>query len=311
MMKHMNHRKLASDTVVRSFFTENNGIGELPQALTEAVMSEMEELSPLYKAISVVHAHSFKGRVYIIAVKDAGEWVDCGETLPDVADSAKIIGEIDGYTVGAYVEVCNDLLPGGAASISAYVLAVARALVKPLELAILNGDGYRKPRGIIPALSEDHVVPTDKNGLELYEDLVDAAALADANYLASPNEFHAVCNRKTAMRMLHASGNNDCSAYPVVFPHIMAKITLSEAMKDGEVLLGFLPVYQLYERKGVSVGIDQHPRFLFDHTIVRGTGRYDGIVLQPDAFVLVKMSELGAVEPEQLAVEPEQLDSNE
>lgn len=296
MRNKRSYKQLANNRLVREYFTERRMVGEVPTELAEAVALEMEELSPLYKAVSVIETSELAARMtlYVLPVENMAAWDECGENAPNLKETLKgemqFIGEVSGYRVVSVGVLPNCVMEGNENAIAEYVRELGRLLVEAVERAILNGDGDRKPWGIIPTLAEDHKKETGKTGAELYGDLIEFAAIADAKRRAATNEFHGVCNRKTAMKLLKEAGNTEAGAYPVVFPQLMAWITITEEMADGEILLGFMPVYKLYERKKPEPRMSDECLFAEDMTAFRTIGKYDGMPIDPDAFVHVKMT---------------------
>lgn len=291
------YKQLASNRLVREFFVEKNMQGEMPTELVEAVALEMEEMSPLYKAVSVIKTAKDAARMEIYELhhqKNTAAWSECEEKIPELKEElmgeARYIGEVSGYRVTAMGMLLNCVMDGSENAVAEYVREMGRMLAAKIESAILNGDGNKKPRGIIPALAEDHKKETEKTGKELFSDLIEFSALADAKHRAAANEFYGVCNRKTAMKLLKEAGSTDTIEYPVVFPQIMARITITEEMPDGEILLGFMPVYHLYERRSLEPRMSADYLFTEEITAFKAVGNYDGLAIDPDSFVHVKMT---------------------
>ena len=54
---------------------------------------------------------------------------------------------------------------------------------------------------------------------------------------------------------------------------------------DGDVIGGYGQRYLLAERAGTSLARSEHVRFIEDETVFKGTARYDGVPVIPEAFV--------------------------
>ena len=292
-----NYGKLASSMDVRSFLLEKRGLGAVPAEISDAVYTELRYLSPLLRAVTIDKLAG-KARFEIRKPTELADlnsaWIENGKTgFPDLTgDGTVLVGEVEGYAVGAFASLCNSYYTEmTAAAITMYVQSIARSVVLSLEEAILRGDGKRKLRGIIPALPDDRKITAAGTGEALYGELIDAAATTETGLYASPEEFYAVVNRRTAMKLLHMIGTTETQA-PAYLPRLMARIALSERMQNGEILMGYLPVYRLFEREQLKAELSEHLRFVEDNTIALVSGRYDGIPFHEKSFVHVTMSSL-------------------
>lgn len=295
LFENRNYGRLASSVEVRSFLLDKRGRGELPSEISDAVYTELRHLSPLLRAVSVdkIAARTIF-RIYQpneLSDLDSA-WIGLGR-FPDLsAEHMVLAGRVDGYVVGAYAVLCNSFMDDmSAESVNAYVRSIARAVLASLEEAILRGDGKRKPKGIIQALPEDHKITVNMSASDegVYVELINAAAKAQSGLFASPEEFHAVLNRKTTMMLLHAARSAETQA-PAYLPRLMAKITLSERMQDGEILMGYLPAYHLFERKRLEAVSSPHNYIIEDNTIILARGEYDGFSFSEKAFVHVTLN---------------------
>lgn len=294
------YSKLASSRLVREFFTEKEGFGEFPDDLTMALDMELGKLSPLYKKVRALKVN-YEARFMVVTLKRLEDpslaWIDCsGSAFPEAEpnEGSFEAKKVDSWNVGAYGYACSQIMRDlSDAAIQMYIMGLARNLVPVFEEAILNGDGFHKPSGILPALSDENKKTTEKTGAELYGDLIDFASLANPELYAGPFEFSAIGNRKTLMRLLNTIGSTETQS-PAFLPQLMAEITPCETMKDGELLLGYLPTYALFVRKPLGVQTSEHFKYIEDQTAVLVKGRYDGKPLVKTAFVYVKMTALGA-----------------
>ena len=65
---------------------------------------------------------------------------------------------------------------------------------------------------------------------------------------------------------------------------------------DNTIIGGYGDLYLLAERAGTSVEYSDLPLFIQDQTVVKGTARYDGIPVIPEAFVVIGLGEAPALE---------------
>ena len=296
------YKRLASSPLVREFFMEKGTFGEMPEGLVGALDSEVARLSPLYSKVRKMqmpgdHTHIVVAKLNKLE-DPASAWISCGMAFPDVTQdkNGATSSRVEVWNIGAVTSVCDDFTKHYSdAVVQMFVLGLARSLVPSIEHAILNGDGDHKPKGIIPAVMPENIKETAKTGFDLYGDLIDYAVLADPELYAGPWEFSAVANRKTLMRLLNTIGSTETRA-PAYLPQIMAEITPCESMKDGELLLGYLPAYAWFVSRNLRIDESNHAKFLDGETVYRASGSYDGVLIVNGAFVHVKMTGLGAAE---------------
>lgn len=59
---------------------------------------------------------------------------------------------------------------------------------------------------------------------------------------------------------------------------------------DDNIVFGYMDMYLLAERAGTALGQSEHVRFIEDQTVFKGTARYDGIPLIPEAFGVMSLT---------------------
>ena len=70
-------------------------------------------------------------------------------------------------------------------------------------------------------------------------------------------------------------------------PVIGGAIETLEFIPDDVIVGGYGQRYLLAERAGASIAQSEHVRFIEDQTVFKGTARYDGLPVIPEAFVAV------------------------
>ena len=73
-------------------------------------------------------------------------------------------------------------------------------------------------------------------------------------------------------------------------PIIGGEIVELSFIPDNNIAFGYLDMYLLGEREGTSLGQSEHCRFIEDQTVFKGTARYDGLPVIPDAFGLMSLT---------------------
>ena len=70
-------------------------------------------------------------------------------------------------------------------------------------------------------------------------------------------------------------------------PVIGGAIETLDFIPDNVIIAGYDRLYTMGERKGVQIKKSEHVFFIDDATAIKGTGRYDGKPVIPEAFVAI------------------------
>jgi len=104
-----------------------------------------------------------------------------------------------------------------------------------------------------------------------------------------------VMNKKTHMSLIAESIDKNMSAAIVAgmnnsMPVVGGDIIEIPFIPDGNIVFGYFDMYLLAERADTKLGQSEHCRFLEDQTVFKGTARYDGEPVIPDAFAVMTLS---------------------
>lgn len=291
----------------------NNAEIAIPTDVLNVINDNMESASKLIKHVNLQRVPG-KARQTILGVTPEAVWTEmCGKI--NEMDLSMYNVEVDGYKVGAYVPVCNALLEDAddIALGDAVMDAIIKGIGLAIDKAITYGTGVKMPLGIVTRLaqtadpgtsdtqrpwedlSDTNIVsiPAGTEGVELYAAIMTAASAADGDYSAG-DQFWAM-SRKTrtslmaAMLSITANGAV-ASAVDGELPLIGGKIETLNFMPAGVVAGGYGKLYLLAERAGATVSKSEHVRFIEDQTVFKGTARYDGKPVIPEAFVAMHIN---------------------
>lgn len=236
------------------------------------------------------------GRYTIAGTIPEGVWT---EACADLNELALVFSEaeVDAYKVGGFVAVCNALLEDADLDLANEVLtSIAQAIAIALDKAILYGTGTKMPVGIVKALDGVNGKPNligideDLTGEEFYAELV-AAFGKTKSHGSVTGRFYAMSEATFAQLQVKALSINASGAIvsgqTQTMPILGGDIIVTDVVAAGTIIGGYGQHYLLAERAEVKLARSEHVQFIEDNTVFKGTARYDGKVIFPDAFVAV------------------------
>ncbi|MBQ9354734.1 MAG: phage major capsid protein [Clostridia bacterium] len=284
----------------------------IPSIALEVLRDNIEQYSKLMKYVTVKTVDG-KARQNIIGTSPEGIWMEAAGAFNELDLELNQV-EVDGYKVGGFIPVANSTLEDSSdiALGTEIMLGLAQAIGKGVDYAIVFGTGNKMPLGIIARLAQtsqpanwgdknrpwtdlhtSHVLKLNINGTTgatFFASLIEALGVAQPNY--SNGKAFWVMNRKTHIKIQSKALAFDASAALVAgikneMPIIGGEIVELDGMTDNQIVGGFGSVYLLAEREGSTVEQSKDVRFLQDQTVFKGFGRYDGLPVIGEAFVVV------------------------
>ena len=286
----------------------------IPQILLPMIRAQVEEASKLYKHVNVQYV---PGTSRAVIAPDTVEaiWTEQCANLNELA--ANLYGvELDGYKVGGYIAVCNAVLEDNDVGLVDYIIyIIGRAIGRALDKAILYGTDVKMPLGIVPRLVQTQA-PSDaapnaypwqnlsatnvisissanSTGTNLFKELLKGMGRAKNDFGFSG--FFCAMNRVTRAAVVAESlGVNSAGAIVAGMdnnmPVVGGAIEELDFIPDNVIIAGFGGAYLLVERAGTSIGQSEHARYIEDQTVFKGTARYDGAPVIPEAFVAIALN---------------------
>lgn len=221
--------------------------------------------------------------------------------------------EVDGFKVGGFFAVCNAILEDNDVNLMSEILdALGTAIGKAIDKAIVYGTGVKMPLGIVTRLAQkakpsdysatarewkdltSHVITgTGATGLNLFKEIVKNSAVAINDYFDGGLCW--LMNSKTHNTLKVESMEKNLNAALVAgigntMPVAGGDIIELSFIPDGEIVFGYLDAYLLAERAGTVLGQSEHVRFIEDQTVFKGTARYDGEPVIPEAFGVMNIA---------------------
>lgn len=281
----------------------------IPTVVLDVIRENVIEWSKLYKHVNVRQVPG-KARQPIMGAIPEGVWTEMCATLSNL-DIVFNVVEVDGFKVGGYVAVCNAVLADSDIALASEIIsALGQAIGLALDKAILYGTGTRMPLGIVtrltqaedpgsatsgaPAwtnLSASNVLAiSEKTDAALFKALVESSGAAKSRY-SRGNKFWTM-NETTYTKLVSNSVSINAAGAVVsgvngVMPVIGGAIEVLNFIPDDVIIGGYGDLYLLAEREGASIAQSEHYRFIEDQTVFKGTARYDGLPVVPEAFVAI------------------------
>lgn len=301
---------------VRTCISEKRALTNVGLTIPEVMLGLLKEkVEQTSKLIGRVNLRRVGGtaRQRIMGEIPEAVWTEMCAKLNELSLGFNDI-EVDGYKVGGYFAVCNAILEDNDVNLASEIInALGKAIGKALDKAILYGTGTKMPMGIVTRLAQtmkpsdypatartwtdlhtsNVLTGTGKTGVALFQEIVSNANAIKNSY--SDSGLIWVMNKKTHNKLIVQSMDKNMSAAIVAginnaMPVIGGDIVELSFIPDDNIICGYFDMYLLAERAGTNLGQSEHYRFLEDQTVFRGTARYDGAPVIPEAFAVMSLS---------------------
>ena len=264
----------------------------IPDVFLGLIKQSIDDYSKLYNR---VYKPTIGGAARLVIEGTAPEavWTEACANLNELDLSFSKV-EIDGYKVGGYFKVCNATLEDSDIDLAAELNEkLGQAIGLALDKAIVFGTGTKMPTGIVTTLKAVASTPNvvshanTVTGKALVEALIDDASLITSRY---GSDLIWIMNKKTNLKLKKNMLNVDAAGLYVAgnaLPVIGGDIIELGFMPDNVIVGGYADMYLLGERKGIELGMSEHAFWTADQTGFKGTARYDGKVIDANAFVAI------------------------
>lgn len=288
----------------------------IPTVIIELLRQQITDYSKLMKHVNV-RAISGKTRQIIMGTAPEAVWTEACGALNEVTFGFTDT-EVDGYKVGAYIEICNALLEDSDVALASVVIDfLGQAIGLAIDKAILYGTGTKMPMGIAtrlaqtsqpddypataPAWTDLHtsnvitIATADSTGIKLFQALAKAAAKARSTY-ATGEKFWAMTEGTWLKLVVEAMSINATGAIVTGMQKTMpiiggaVEIVPDKLMADDTIIGGYGNLYLLVERAGMSMASSDQVRFIEERTVYKASARYDGKPIFGEGFVAININ---------------------
>ncbi|MBQ7563911.1 MAG: phage major capsid protein [Lachnospiraceae bacterium] len=286
----------------------------IPDVFLGYLRENVSRYSKLYKHVNVQRV-SGQARQTIMGSVPEAIWTECCATLNELSIGFNDV-EVDCYKVGGYFKVCNATLEDSDIALASLLIdAIGQAIGLALDKAILYGQNtaanMKMPEGIASRLTQKAkpanyratartwqdlhesniiTIPSSANGLALFQKIVTASGAIKHNYARGTKVW--AMNEATYTKLQVAAMSINASGAIVsgmngTMPIIGGVYELLDFIPDNVIIGGYFELYLLAERAGGKFATSEHVYFIQDHTVFKGTARYDGVPVIPEAFVMI------------------------
>lgn len=300
---------------VRTCIKEKRAISNvgltIPDVMLPLLKTKVEEISKLMKRVSL-RPVAGKARQRIMGTIPEAVWTEMCSKLNEL-DLSFNDTEVDGYKVGGFFAVCNAILEDNDVNLAAEIInALGKSIGKALDKAILYGTGNKMPIGVVTRLAQTSKPSnyseterewkdlhetnikkgTGATGINLFKEIIGNTKNIVNDYFESDMIF--CMNKKTHVEITVQSMDKNLNAAIVAgikneMPVIGGEILEFSFIPEGDIVYGYPDAYLLAERAGTELGQSEHVKFLEDQTVFKGTARYDGKPVIPEAFGLMSI----------------------
>lgn len=270
----------------------------IPEVVIGLLRENIIDYSKLYKHVFVRRVPG-TGRMIIQGSIPEAVWTEACANLNELNLSFSQV-EVDGYKVGGYFRICNATLEDSDIDLAADLLEIlGQAIGLALDKAILYGTGTKMPVGIVTALAAVTGTPNIVSHAASVTDtaLIKAIVLdiAKAKSTYSRGEKVWVMNETTYSTLIaNALAVNAAGAIVSgvngQMPVIGGIIEVLNFVPNNVIIGGYFDLYLLAERAGTTINTSEHAFWIEDETGFKGTARYDGKVLDANAFVAIGLN---------------------
>ena len=282
----------------------------IPPEFLGILRENLQNYSKLYKHVNVRRIGG-EGRLVVMGTVPEAVWTECCANLNELNLGFNDV-EVDCNKVAGYFVVCNAVLEDSDINLaSELIAALGQAMGLALDKAILYGTGTKMPLGVVtrlaqtqapsgyPATARPWVDLHTSNIMSIAASVKDAAlwkqiildsGAMKGEYARGEKVF--VMNETTYTKLIANAMAVDGSGAIVSgvngrMPVIGGIIEVLNFVPDNVIIGGYYELYLLAERAGIQINNSEHVRFLADETVYKGTARYDGQPVIPEAFAVI------------------------
>ena len=292
---------------------ENAGL-LIPERFLGLLKENVEVYSKLYRHVNI-QAISGKGREVVQGTVPEAIWTECCANLNELSLVFNEV-ETDCFKVSGYYVMCNAVLEDSDIDLASTLLdALAQAIGIAVDKAILYGRNsastQKMPLGIVSRLAQTSepanypakarpwvdlhtsniiTIAAGLTGAALFKQIVLASGAAKNKY--SRGEKVWVMNETTYTKLMAETVSVNANGQIVTgvsdrMPVVGGIIEVLNFLPDNTIIGGYFDLYLLAERAGNQFAQSEHVFFLEDRTAFKGTARYDGQPVIPEAFIVI------------------------
>ena len=283
----------------------------IPTVVLELIRENIEDYSKLIRRVNL-RPVAGKARQPIMGTIPEAVWTEACASLNELEFNFNV-AEVDAYKVGGYVFVCKSTLEDADIDLAAELIAgIGAAIGIAIDKAIIYGTGKKMLLGIAARLGQTEepdnypanarpwenlsgniiTIPEASHGLDFFKALVLAGGKAKGKYSRGIKFWVMNETTYTTIKVEAMNFNNSAaivSALDGTMPVAGGDIVVlsDDIIPDGNIVGGFGDLYLLAERAQAELNRSDEYRFVEEQSTFKGTARYDGLPVIPEAFVAI------------------------
>lgn len=285
----------------------------IPETFLGIIRENVINYSKLYKHVNVRRING-EGRMIVMGTVPEAIWTECCANLNEMSLGFNDV-EVDCNKLGAYFAVCNAVLEDSDINLATELMtALLQGIGLALDKAILYGTGTKMPLGVVTRLAQTEApsdypatarewadlhttniksIAASKSDAAMIKEIILDAGAMSGKYARGTKVF--VMNESTYATVVANSMAIDASGAIVAgvngsMPIAGGVIEVLNFIPDNVIIGGYFELYLLAERATATVGQSEHYKFVEDQTVFKGTARYDGVPVIPEAFVAIGLN---------------------
>lgn len=283
----------------------------IPTEVLDIIRENILDYSKLLKHVKLRPLKG-KARQTIVGEVPEAVWTEMCAAINELDFGFNSI-EVDGYKISGYIPICRATLDDADVDLATEIIeGLLTAIGIGVDKAILYGRGTKMPLGIVTRLAQtdqpsdypntarpwkdlqDHLVTIDssKTGIEFFKAFMAAAGLAKGNYARGQKVWAMNETTYTQIKiqaLIFSADGHIVSFVDGEMPVIggTVEVLSDKVIPDGNVAGGYGELYLMTEREGSTVQRSDERFFIEDQVVFKGTARYDGQPIIPEAFVAI------------------------
>lgn len=285
----------------------NNALSELdvvyPETVIDAIFDDITGNHPLLSKVRTMNINVLTTVYVSDTTKQLATWDELNTAITkELSGSFKKFDFLQNK-LSCYIPVHNDMLILGPQWLDRYVrVLLSEAIAYGLEDAIINGDGDKKPVGMIMDVSTRQVTYTPKAPVKVTaldpktygELLCTLTQTPNGHYrnvssvimVVNPIDYMKLVMPATTIQNANAGWVHDVLPFPT-------DIVQSEQMEQGKAVIGLADRYFLGFGNGqAKIEVSDQYRWLEDETVYKTKMYGHGEPMDNNAFILCDISEL-------------------
>ena len=227
----------------------------MPETIFNEVFEEIKTNHPLLREVDIINTKNKVKWILNTGIEGAAGWGDLCDEIDDEVKSGFAAEEIGLQKLSAYMFVCLTLLDLGYEWLMRYcVMVLSEAIAVALEDAIVNGNGSKKPVGMIKDIVVDEVEGTISYETKTPVELTDLGAaslggifatLTNSSKRAVADVIMVVNSYDYYTKVMPAIAYKNALGEYVVRTPLPMRIVLSEAVATDHAIFGMGKNYKL------------------------------------------------------------------